>query len=260
MNAALPAIFPQFVPFAAFTAATIPCCCYFAKQANNPFRGLPPRLFLAALPEVLPLGRLRALAQTGVVVAAGHPVLPEHGPGLLRVLAESEVIVNAEAAGHALHVEVVRADEGECPALLLEAADEDADHAEGKLAAAVLLPIGNDGDEHMAALIPLAVDLRDAHPDGVVERRAAVRFILAVPHPAALRGRHIVVDEPLPEAVEGDEADALLDVGALLLHLADGEDGVVKAVEGLLADVVHAAAHVDDNQIVNCLAHNSDDF
>lgn len=58
-------------------------------------------------------------------------------------------------------------------------------------------------------------------------------------------------------AVEGEQGDALLNVGLLFLHLPDGADSVVEALESLLADVAHAAALVHDNQIENLLFHSS---
>ena len=172
--------------------------------------------------------------------------------------------------GHGLYVEVVGADECEGPVLFLQLLNHRADHLQRPFLAAVLLAVGNDGDEYVVAVFNLGADLRsslltlvnlgvsfgDSLANSIVERCAATWAVgLPVQILSQCSGQVVVMPGGVA-AVEGKQGNILLLVGELLLHLADGLQGFVHAHKCLLADNLHRTAFIDNNQVVNSLSLN----
>ena len=87
------------------------------------------------------------------------------------------MLVDGKGVGHGLHVEVVGADKGKSPVLLLQLLNHRSDHLQRPFFAAVLLAIGDDGHQHMVAVLNLGIRLGDSLADGIVERGAATGTI-----------------------------------------------------------------------------------
>ena len=158
--------------------------------------------------------------------------------------------------GHGLYVKVVGTDEREGPTLLLQLLNHRADHFQRPFLAAVLLAVGDDGHQHMVAVLNLGIGLRDSLADGIIERCAATG---AVGFPVQVLGlgcRLVVVVPSGVASIEGEQSDKLFLIGELLLHLADSLQGFVHAYKGLLSDNFHRTALIDNNQVVNSLGLN----
>ena len=77
------------------------------------------------------------------------------------VLGEGKMIVDAHLSCHSLNIEIVGADERECPPLFLHLVNERLYHFEVILLRAVLLAIGDDCHQDVVALGGLSVELGD---------------------------------------------------------------------------------------------------
>ena len=104
----------------------------------------------------------------GIISGACFPFAGKHGFGALFVLFESHALVDAEAAGHVLDIEVVGADEREGPILLLQLLYELAHHLQRPFLGAVLVAVGDDGHQDVVVLACPCVECRDGLADGIV--------------------------------------------------------------------------------------------
>ena len=163
------------------------------------------------------------------------------------------MLLDSEGLGHRLDIEVVGADKGEGPILLLQLLNHRANHLQRPFLRAVLLAVGYDGDEYVVAIFHLGIDLGDTLTDGIIEGCATTGVVGFPVEVLGARGWGIVIVPGGVAAVEGKEGDTLFLVGVLLLHLANGLESLVHADEGLLADDVHRTALIDDNQVVDAL-------
>ena len=216
--------------------------------------GVPTRVFLfLILIEECAYRAGGALGHAAVVALAAAALAGKHGTGALGILRELEVLVDGEGTGHGTDIEVGGADEREGPVVLLQPLDAAANHRQRPLLAAVLVAVGDDGDEHVVAIGNMGRHMRHTPSDGVVQGRAGTGIVGLPSHVAGLVGRGVVVVKRGVVAVEGEERDILHLAGILLLQHAHRLQGFVHAREGLLADALHGSALVYDNQVVDAL-------
>ena len=203
--------------------------------------------------EELAFGHWGGFGEAAVVAFAAAALAGEHGLGAFLVLLELHVFLDGEGLSHGLNIKVVGTNERKGPVVLLQLLNHRANHFQRPLFRAVLLAVGNDGDEHVVAFFYLSVNLGDTLADGIVEGCATTGVVGFPVEILGARGWGVVVVPGGVAAVEGEEGDALLLVGVLLLHLTNSLEGLVHAYEGLLADDVHRTALIDDNQVVDTL-------
>ena len=149
------------------------------------------------------------------------------------------MFLDGKGLSHSLDIKVVGADKRKGPVLLLQLLNHRANHLQGPLLRAVLLAVGDDGNKYVVAIFYLSVNLGDTFTDGIVEGCTTTGVVGFPVEVLGVRGRSIVVVPGIVAAVEGEEGDTLFLVRVLLLHLANGLQGLVHADEGLLADDVH---------------------
>ena len=166
------------------------------------------------------------------------------------------MLVDGEGMGHGLHIEVVGADEREGPVLLLQLLNHRADHLQRPFLAAVLLAVGDNGHQHVVAVLNLGVSFGNSLANSIVERCTATGAVGFPVQILSLCSGQVVVMPGGVAAVEGKQGDELFLVGELLLHLANGLQGLVHAYKGLFADNFHRTALIDNNQVVNSLGLN----
>ena len=193
------------------------------------------------------------LGDAAVVAFAAAAFAGEHGLGAFLVLLELHVFLDCEGMGHGLDVKVVCADKRKGPVLLLQLLNHRANHLQRPFFAAVLLAIGDDGHQHMVAVLNLGIRLGDSLADGIVERGAATGAVGFPVQVLGLGSGQVVVVPGGMASIEGEQGNELFLVLELLLHLADSLQGFVHAYKGLLADNFHGTALIDNNQVVNSL-------
>jgi len=203
--------------------------------------------------EELAFGHWGSFSEAAVVAFAAAAFAGKHSLGAFLVLLELHVFLDGKGLSHRLDIKVVGADERESPVLLLQLLNHRANHLQSPLLRAILLAVCDNGDKYVVAIFYLSVNLGDTLADGIVEGCAATGVVSFPVEVLGARGRGVVVVPSGVAAVEGEKGDALLLVGVLLLHLANGLEGLVHADEGLLADDVHRTALIDDNQVVDAL-------
>ena len=189
--------------------------------------------------EELAFGYWGGFGEAAVVAFAAAAFAGKHGLGAFLVLLELHVFLDGEGLGHGLDIEVVSADERKGPVLLLQLLYHRANHLQRPLLRAILLAVGDDGDKYVVTVFYLSIDLGDTLTNGIVERGAATGVVGFPVEVLGTRGRSVVVVPGGVAAVEGKKGNTLLLVGVLLLHLANGLEGLVHANEGLLANDVH---------------------
>ena len=177
--------------------------------------------------------------ETAVVAFAAAAFAGKHSLSAFLVLLEFHVFLDGEGLGHGLDIEVVSADERKGPVLLLQLLYHRANHLQRPLLRAILLAVGDDGDEYMVAIFDLCIDLGDTLTNGIVEGCATPGVVGFPVEVLGARGWGIVVVPGGVAAIKSEEGDTLLLVGVLFLHLANGLEGLVHTDEGLLADNVH---------------------
>ena len=188
--------------------------------------------------------------------SATQPLASEHGLGAGFVLLELQVLVDGEGVGHGLYVEVVGADECEGPVLFLQLLNHLTDHLQRPFLAAVLFAVGDDGYQHVVAILNLGVSFGDSLANSIVERCAATWAVGLPVQILSLCSGQVVVMPGGVAAVEGKQGNILLLIGEFLLHLADSLQGLVHAYKGLFADNFHGTALIDNNQVVDSLSLN----
>ena len=198
-------------------------------------------------------GHRSCLGDAAVVAFAAAALAGKHGLGACLVLLELQVFIDGKGVGHRLYVKVIGADEREGPVLLLQLLNHRADHLQRPFLAAVLLAVGDDGHQHMVAILYLGVNLGNSFANSIVERCATTRIVGFPVEVFGLQGSGIVIVPGGVTAVEGEQSDKLDLVWIFLLHLTDGLQGFVHASESLFADDRHRAALVDNNQVVDSL-------
>lgn len=161
---------------------------------------------------------------------------------------------NAQPGGREAGV-LVRANEGERPALLAEGVDQFLHHGGRIVGGTVLEPVRDDGHEDVVALLDDCLQFRNGKAHCVVERSAAGGGVLVLAQVFHLvdgvaENQRPHVGPPSP-GVECDEGDHLVVVRVLLLRLPDGLERLVRPGECLGADSAHRAAFVEDDQIVD---------
>ena len=196
------------------------------------------------------------LGNAAVVALAAAAFTSEHGLGAGFVLLELQVLVDGEGMGHGLYVKVVGTDKREGPTLLLQLLNHRADHLQRPFLAAVLLAVGDDGHQHVVAVLNLGVSFGDSLANSIVERCTATWAVGFPVQILSLCSGQVVVMPGGVAAVEGKQGNILLLIGEFLLHLADSLQGLVHAYKGLFADNFHGTALIDNNQVVDSLSLN----
>ena len=161
------------------------------------------------------------LGYAAVEAFAAAALSGEHGAGALDVLMELHVLLDGKRVGHRFYIEVVGADEGKSPVLLLQLLNHRANHLQCPFLATVLLAVGDDGHEHVVTVLNLGIDLRDTFADGIIEGCAAAGIVGSPTEVFRARGGGVVIVPGGMAAIESEEGDELHLVGELLLHLAD---------------------------------------
>lgn len=150
---------------------------------------------------------------------------------------------------------LVGADVGESPALLAQGIHQLADHLRVVDVGTVFESVGNDGHEHVVAVLDDFLQPADGEAHRIVEGRAAGRRILFFPQVLHLVDG-VAEDQRADlrtsgSGVEGHEGDHLMVVRVLLLRGADRRERFVGARESLLPDGGHRAAFIEDDQVVD---------
>ena len=114
-------------------------------------------------------GHWGSFSEAAVVAFAAAAFAGKHSLGAFLVLLELHVFLDSEGLGHRLDIKVVGADERKGPVLLLQFLNYRANHLQRPFLRAVLLAVGDDGDEYVVAIFHLCINLGDTLADGIVE-------------------------------------------------------------------------------------------
>lgn len=148
---------------------------------------------------------------------------------------------------------LVGSDIGEHRVFLAHLADELADAFGSKSLAGVFVAVGDDGYQGFVVAMDLFLKPEKRIADGVVERCAVVGLVVTgIDVPDVVDG--LVLEDKLEisaTAVETYEGGSLLKVRVGELCYSDGVEGVVYAVKCFRVDAVHAAAGVEDDEVVD---------
>ena len=166
------------------------------------------------------------------------------------------MIVDAHLSCHSLNIEIVGADERECPPLFLHLVNERLYHFEVILLRAVLLAVGDDCHQDVVALGGLSVELGDGSADGIVERCATAGIVILATETVYRLCLNIVIFECLMSAVEGEQRYALFHILVHFLHLLHCVNRLVHTGKSLTLDYAHRTALIHDNHIEYSF-HNS---
>ena len=189
----------------------------------------------------------------GIESGLGIVLILEHLLRPFRRLLPNDRVGDGDGGGY-LHDVLTGADEGEHPAIFLAVVDEFLDGGTCPFLRGIFIAVGDDGHKYGGVLDVLDVGLELLHgfPDGVEKGSAAARLVLLLGELVGVLDGRLVIDHVNTAVAEsGQRNEMILGVQVLQLGGADSAKGLIVAVDGFLADGLHGAGLVEDDEVEN---------